>query len=124
METKMMKTKNECGKPVLHFYREGGMKLLPEELRATLPKLYAQDGVKDPIVHAKFFTPDSSWTWFVTEGQEDEGDFRFFGYVVGFEGEWGYFVLSELESARGGLGLPIERDLHFTPRPFSEVRKQ
>jgi hypothetical protein len=48
----------------------------------------------------------------------------FFGYVIGFEKEWGYFSLSELESARGPLGPPIERDLHFTPKPFSEIEKQ
>jgi hypothetical protein len=35
--------------------------------------------------------------------------------------EWGYFVLSELESARGPLGLPIERDLYFEPAPFTKV---
>ncbi len=99
------------------------MQLLSEELRAQLPPLYAQENIPDPIVHAKFFTPDSSWTWYITEGQDDEGDFRFFGYVVGLEKEWGYFVLSELESARGPLGLPIERDLYFEPRPFSRVRE-
>lgn len=97
------------------------MQLLTEELRAQLPPLYSQENVADPIVHAKFFTPDSSWTWYATEGQDDEGDFRFFGYVVGLESEWGYFVLSELESVRGPLGLPIERDLYFKPRPFSEI---
>jgi hypothetical protein len=32
-----------------------------------------------------------------------------------------YFVLSELESARGPLGLPIERDLYFEPGPFTKV---
>ena len=47
----------------------------------------------------------------------------FFGFVVGLEKEWGYFRLSELLSARGGLGLPIERDLYFTPRVFSQVRE-
>ena len=31
--------------------------------------------------------------------------------VDGFEKELGYFSLRELESARGPLGLPIERDL-------------
>jgi hypothetical protein len=78
-------------------------------------------------VYAKLFTPDSSWTWFVTEGEEVEGcaegstDFRFFGYVVGFEREWGYFALAELESARGPLGLPIERDLYFEQKRFSEI---
>ena len=75
------------------------------------------------MVYIKFFTPDSSWTWLVTEGQLDGGDFRFFGYVIGLAEEWGYFVLSELETARGPLGLPIERDLFFQPGPFTQVIK-
>ena len=97
------------------------MKLLTEELRAGLPRLYSQENTADPIVHCKFFTPWSGWTWFATEGESDEEDFRFFGYVCGHEEEWGYFVLSELESARGPAGLTIERDLHFSAAPFSEV---
>jgi hypothetical protein len=100
------------------------MKLLTEELRRRLPSLYSQEKIKDAIVHCKFFTPDSNWTWFATEGQAEEDDFRFFGYVIGFEEEWGYFVLSELGSARGPLGLPIERDLYFKTGPFSEVIKR
>jgi hypothetical protein len=112
---------------VLHrFIFEGNprrniMELLTAELRASLPPLYSQEQVSDPIVHCKFFTPDSNWTWWVTEGSAEEEDYRFFGYVCGMENEWGYFVLSELESARGPLGLPIERDLYFTPSPFSQV---
>ena len=100
------------------------MQLLTEELRRSLPPLYAQEKVKDPIVHLKYFTPDSFWTWLVTEGSPDEGDFRFFGYVMGQFHEWGYFLLSELEEARGPYGMPIERDLNFEPAPFSEVRKR
>jgi Protein of unknown function (DUF2958) len=83
----------------------------------TARQLYSQEKAPDPIVHAKFFTPDSNWTWYVTEGEIEEDDFRFFGYVRGLEEEWGYSVLSELESVRGPLGLAIERDLHFTPGP-------
>jgi hypothetical protein len=97
------------------------MQLLTEELRASLPALYAQDGNKNPTVHAKFFTPDSNWTLFITEGGPEEDDFIFFGYVIGLEEEWGYSALSELESARGPLNLPIERDLYFTPGTFKEV---
>jgi len=97
------------------------MQLLSPELRAQLPKRYAEEGVSDPLVHCKFFTPDSSWTWYVTEGDEDDGDVRFFGYVIGFEREWGYFLLSELESVRGPMGLPVERDLYFTPCRFNEI---
>jgi Protein of unknown function (DUF2958) len=100
------------------------MKLLTDELRAQLPALYAQEGVEDPIVHIKYFTPDSGWAWYVTEGQPEEDDFLFFGFVVGFCSEWGYFALSEMEEACGPRGLPIERDLHFKPAPWSEVQKR
>jgi hypothetical protein len=98
------------------------MQLLTEELRAQLPRLYEQDSLPDPTVYAKFFTPDANWTWYVAEGEEIEGDFKFFGFVVGLASEWGYFLLSELQSIRGRLRLPIERDLYFTPQPFSQVR--
>jgi hypothetical protein len=97
------------------------MELLTEELRQQLPPLYSQENEPDPIVHAKFFTPDSSWTWWVTEGSPRGGDFLFFGYVQGLDDEWGYFLLSELQQARGRLGLPIERDLYFTPGRFTDV---
>ncbi len=100
------------------------MELLTEELRKILPPLYSQERNKDPTVWIKFFTPDSNWTWYITEGSVDEDDFLFFGYVVGIAEEWGYFVLSELKAARGPLNLPIERDLYFTPAPFSTIRPQ
>lgn len=101
------------------------MKLLTQELIDQLPKIYEQDGKNgDAIIYIKFFTPDSSFTWYVLEGQKTENDFEFFGIVdSGDFKEYGYFVLSELEKGRGGLGLPIERDLHFKPCKVSEVRE-
>ena len=66
----------------------------------------------------KFFTPDSSWTWYATEF---DGDDTFFGLVDGHEEELGYFSLRELQSVRGPLGLPIERDLYWQPRPLREI---
>lgn len=48
----------------------------------------------------------------------------FFGLVVGFEIEMGYFSLSELEATTGPLGLHVERDLYFKPTPLSKIRKQ
>jgi hypothetical protein len=66
---------------------------------------------------------DSNWTWYATEGSEEDGDFVFFGYVCGFENEFGYFRLSELQAARGPLGLPIERDLYFKPAPLSKLQQ-
>jgi hypothetical protein len=98
------------------------MNLLPAELRASIPLLYSQENVplQDRIVYAKFFFPAGNWTWFVTEGEDDEDDFRMFGYVVGFAEEWGYFSLNELKDV-SVIGLNIERDLYFEPGPFSEV---
>ena len=94
--------------------------LLPVDVRASLPPLYGQEGAADPVVYARFFTPDSSWTWLATEYDPEEG--RVFGLVDGHESELGYFLLEELETTRGPLGLPIERDLSFTPRPLSACR--
>jgi Protein of unknown function (DUF2958) len=97
------------------------MKLLTEELRAQLPALYAQETEKDKMVYIKFFSPFTNWTWFVTEGSQEDDDFIFFGYVIGFEKEWGYFSLNELQSTRV-QGVPaVERDLHFTPQRQSEI---
>lgn len=107
------------------------MRLLTE---ADLAKLQAQDphhpsgpGQELPsdqlMVIVKFFTPDSNWTWYaVSAYQEPESkDVQFFGLVDGFEKELGYFWLSELESVRGPFGLPIERDLYWTPVPLSDL---
>ena len=95
------------------------MKLLTKELRGKLPPLYSTEKDKDPTAVVKFFTPDSNWTWYATEF---DGEDRFFGLVDGFDKELGYFSLSELASARGPLGLPIERDRWFSPKPLSECR--
>lgn len=96
------------------------MKLLTKEIRDKLPPLYSTEAQPDnkKMVQAKFFTPDSNWTWYAIEF---DGEDLFFGLVSGFEIEAGYFSLSELESVRGPMGLPIERDLHFEPRPLSQV---
>jgi len=95
--------------------------LLDEESRHTLPKLYSQEekGLKAQAL-VKFFTPDSNWTWYATEF---DGKDLFFGLVIGFETELGYFSLAELESVHGPLGLPIQRDLYFEPTSLHELMK-
>jgi hypothetical protein len=97
------------------------MKLLTDELRQRLPPLYSQEAEAEPTVYAKFFMPGTGWTWYVTEGGEQDGDFLFFGFVVGFESEFGYFLLSELESVTNPLGLHVERDLSFREGKLTDV---
>jgi len=105
-----------------------GMKLLTKEIRKKLPPLYAQESKGgQAIVYLKLFSPDSGWSWYLTEGspiKDDSGqevDFHFFGLVDGLEKELGYVALSELETVRGPLGLPIERDLHWQPKTLEEI---
>jgi|TARA_R110002073_G_scaffold7087_1_gene40952 hypothetical protein len=98
------------------------MKLMTKEIEKKLPELGTHDsaGTEDIRVVAKYFTPDSSWTWYVTEGNKEGDDWRFFGWVDGHYPEFGYFMLSDLESVRGCLGLGVERDRYFTAK-LSEV---
>lgn len=90
------------------------MKLLTNALRKQLPSLYANEDktLKASIAYAKFFTPDSGWTWYASEY---DGKDLFFGLVSGVELELGYFSLTDLKACRGALGMPVERDLFFKP---------
>ena len=104
------------------------MKLMTKELAKKLPKLYTTDQftdegerIYDITLVAKFFTPDSQWTWYIIEGEQRGDDWLFFGYIVGLERELGYFTLSELESVRGPLGLKIERDIYWEPITLGEL---
>jgi hypothetical protein len=51
-------------------------------------------------------------------------DYLFFGLVIGFEIELGYFSLSELSQVRGALGLLIERDLHYEPKTLEALQRR
>jgi hypothetical protein len=96
------------------------MKLLTQELRTQLPKLYSQESTPDPLVYVKYFLPFTHWHWYATEF---DGKDTFFGWVYGDYPELGYFSLSELESVRGPYGLRVERDSGFEPLPLSQVKK-
>ena len=96
------------------------MKLLTKELQKKLPPLYSQDGKgDDAIAYAKFFDPCSSWTWYATE--YDPENKIFYGYVAGFENEYGTFSLTELESVKGRFGLGIERDMYFENKKVRDI---
>ena len=99
-----------------------GENLLDHESREKLPLLYSgEEKGLDAMAQVKFFTPDSSWTWYASEF---DGDDIFFGLVSGFEVELGYFSLKEMQEVRGPLGLPIERDLYYEPKSLRELMEK
>ena len=83
------------------------MKLLTNEIVSKFENhpIGSQDGKGlDAEVLVKYFNPC---------GAEREGDdWRLFGYCHIFEWEWGYLMLSELESLRLPFGMTVERDLY------------
>jgi hypothetical protein len=91
-----------------------GTILLPDSLKERMPPLYSQENERDPMVICKFFDPVGSWTWYAYEGSpvDEDGyydtdkekvDYMFFGYVVGFVPEPGYFSLNQLQNAKGAF---------------------
>ncbi|WP_029032269.1 DUF2958 domain-containing protein [Salinarimonas rosea] len=100
------------------------MKLLTRPQREALlrngrERLAAQErGEDEPDVYpvVKLFTPDAACTWLLSELDPENEDIAFGLCDLGFgTPELGSVSLSELEAVRGRLGLPVERDRHFSP---------
>jgi len=112
---------------LLHFEKWNKRKkhkLITKAIAAALPDLYTQDG-KDPAdvkVVLKLFNPCGRGTWYITEGDLDEG--VCFGYCVIHEGELGYVSLAELTEYKGPFGLGIERDEWFDGHTLADVMKK
>lgn len=101
------------------------MKLLTKSITEALLRngcireALAEDGraEADFIPVVKLFTPDANCTWLLTALDPEEPDIAFglcdlgMGYP-----EVGSVRMSELESVRGRLGLPVERDRFFVAR--------
>lgn len=91
------------------------MKLLTEEIISQFEShpIGSQDGKGlYAEVLVKYFNPCGSETWLITEAEREGDDWRLYGYCHIFEWEWGYLLLSELESLRLPFGLGVERDLY------------
>lgn len=96
--------------------------LMPKEVAATVPPLYATEDEGDPVARVKLFSCVSGWTWYVTEYDSATGEA--FGLVEGFADEWGYFDVRDLEALNHAKGYNVvERDEHFEPAPVSRVRR-
>jgi hypothetical protein len=96
------------------------MKLITDAQREQMLKngkqsRYCDTGIDHfPVV--RLFTPDGACTWLLSEIDPNDPDLAFGLCDLGMGcPELGYVSLSELAGVRGGLGLPIERDLYFKP---------
>lgn len=76
---------------------------------------------EEPMALVKLFDPTGSWTWYIAA--YDPATRTAWGLVDGSEEEYGDIYMPELVALRGRSGLPIERDLHWTPKPLSACKK-
>ena len=94
------------------------MKLMNKEIEARLQPLYSTDGQGDQsIVAVKYYIPDGQggdyMHWVITEGEHQEnGDWLLFGVCEIFCREWGYVLLSELESISVSNGIDVQYALY------------
>ena len=83
----------------------------------TMPQVYAQDGLGDSaLAYLHYFT--GSCDWYITERDTTDEQLQAFGLAdLGYGGELGYISIAELIEAGA------EIDLHWTPKPLRECRK-
>ncbi len=98
--------------------------LLTADLRARLlqngrlmQQFAGTEAEPDFLPVVKLIAPDAGCTWLLTELDPDDPDIAFGLCDLGMGcPELGYVRITEIESVRGVLGLPVERDLQFVAR--------
>jgi hypothetical protein len=79
-------------------------------------------GTEVKMATVKLFNPTGAGTWYLSEYDATERvAFGATDLGLSYGASLGYIMMDELVSFRGRFGLPIERDLHFTPCLLSEV---
>jgi hypothetical protein len=100
--------------------------LIPNDIRERLLANGARSAAGEdiyPVPVVKLFTPDANATWLLTELDPDNPTLAFGLCDFGLGSpELGSICLHEIAKVRGPLGLPVERDLHYTEtRPISVI---
>ncbi|MBM6840776.1 DUF2958 domain-containing protein [[Clostridium] spiroforme] len=94
------------------------MELINKQIEKKLNQygLYGQENIGfDSKILVKYFNPYGYGTWLITGAEQiEDDDWLLFGFVSLLTNEWGYVMLSELESLKLAGQIPlIERDLYI-----------
>ena len=91
-------------------------------IRATdkLPRdIDPEARAEDIVLKVKLFNPTGAGTWWLASYDPETG--IAFGVADIHEREAGDIWVPELLQYRGKFGLPLERDIHYTPKTMAEV---
>jgi len=98
------------------------MELLPEALKAHIPRLGTTVDEQDPMVWAKLFNPVSGWRWYLIELEQHATDAICYVYEVGWDERLTYFTLSDLDQHAAEVGAANQLDTTFDPCRLSDVQ--
>ena len=81
-----------------------------------------EKSITDEKVVVKLFNPSGSATWWIYS-IDDNGDCFGVAQLFGRDTrEYGYFNINEIKAIKcPPFGLPIERDMYYTPETFGEL---
>lgn len=119
----VVKKANEKAREIPNNPKDGSFppeKWLPSEIRKILIQEYRKPyEEKSHLALVKYFNPCGSATWWVSEYDPELE--RFFGKAEIQFKELGYMSEPEMREIRAPpFGLPLERDLWFTPKPLED----
>lgn len=91
-----------------YYGQDKPIKFTEEELNELTS--YDLEGDIEEEILFKYFLPMTERRWYaVTASPELEDDVMFYGYIVdGDIGEWGYFMLSDLNELESPLGHHVQ----------------
>ena len=105
---------------------DNGLELMPDWLIRIINERQHENNnrsLDDTMVFAKLFMPDADWYLWISE--YDAREQRVLCYAVLNSdvqmAEWGWQWVDDLQTVRGRMNLPMERDTSFTPKPLHEA---
>lgn len=98
------------------------MELIPQDVRAKIPRLGETVDEADPMVWVRLFNPLSGWSWYLIELEPLATDGICFVYEVGWDEQLTYFNLSDFDLHAAEVGEPNQLDAAFVPCRLSEVK--
>jgi hypothetical protein len=102
--------------------RRGHKFKAPSAVLGAIPPLYGTENIPtaEKIVHLHYFAGNADW--YITELDSQTGEAFGWAEVLAGCGEWGYIPLTELATLIVGP-IVVERDLHWSPKPISEIER-
>jgi hypothetical protein len=91
-----------------------------ENIWSTIPPLYSQDKVEDPMVYAKLLSPGNDWVCYVIEGERSHDRLIIYAlFIGGGVSQRGQIEIEELQRMAQKNQASLLVDKNFAPTRLS-----